>query len=595
MLVQKLPIAADVCVIGGGASGFYAAIACAERAVCNGYQSDILILEKSNKLLHKVSISGGGRCNVLHRSGASFKENYPRGAQLMEHLRVKHGAIDSMQWFESKGVKLKTEADGRVFPLSNTSKSIVDCFLSTARSLGIKVLENAKVLTLRQTPVGFGVTVEGAQSASEIECKRLLICTGSAQKRSAQALLQDAGATICPVAPSLFSLQFARTTAPKFQGMEGLSVPDARVQVLDHADSRGAVLITHGGISGPAILRLSAWAAYAFQELDYKAVLNVDWAPHLTQKDMAQSIMDVPGGRVNQPPVRRKAVGDVSPWPGVLPARLWQQLLRDADSQGELTNHFGQLSLFRRGKTCASTKMPLTQWPWKLFRSSEAAKVLGRAMFTQVTCYQIAVDGRRLNKEEFVTAGGVSWSEGLDWNRMESKTCPGVHFAGEAVDVDGITGGFNFQGCWSSGYVAGVAAADALYPQQLSVTAKVARSWNQAWHAQTHPTDLNALRCILNSISSCVLTSAIRSDVHHRMWHSKPSLWLKNCAAPARRCWPLSVAVVFGRCVRCRHVREVPCIGDMVAFPQGLGFQTWEHVRPMIFSQSSAQSLPKKA
>ena len=483
MLLQKLPLAADLCVIGGGAAGFYAAITCAEKAIFNGHRNvpRILILEKSDKLLHKVSISGGGRCNVLHRHGVPQSNSYPRGAELMEQLSKTHGALDSARWFESKGVQLKTEEDGRVFPASNTSKSITDCFMSTASSLGIKVLLNARALTVDLTETSFRIQVEteeakmGKEENQQIQCKRLIICTGSAQKRSIQALLKDAGAEISPVAPSLFSLQFSASAAAKFRGLEGVAVPDAVVEInAKNAWNgpsiplcRGPVLITHEGISGPAILRLSAWGAYAFQKSGYEAELNINWAPYVTQKDMTTSIMEVPGGRTNQPPVRRKATSEVSPWPGVLPARLWQRLLEHADADNKLTNHLRQLSVLNKSPGCKAIlsqtpAVPVSQWPWRFFGKAEAAEALSEAMLPHLTKDPVGVAGRRVNKEEFVTAGGVDLNA-LDWQRMELKSQPGVHFAGEAVDVDGITGGFNFQGCWSTGYAAGVAAADSLW------------------------------------------------------------------------------------------------------------------------------------
>eukprot|EP00438_Fugacium_kawagutii_P024909 Skav236057 [mRNA] locus=scaffold2566:100640:102133:+ [translate_table: standard] len=495
MLLQKVPAEVALCVIGGGAAGFYAAISCAERAISNGHRKpDILIVEKSDKLLHKVSISGGGRCNVLHRHGVPEIQSYPRGTQLMEHLASRHGALDSARWFESKGVELKTEEDGRVFPASNTSKSIVDCFMSTATSLGIKVLLNANVLGVVPTEARFCLQIENTESKirnegkQEVHCKRLVICTGSAQKRSVQAILRDAGAQICPVVPSLFSLQFSSLAASKFRGLEGVAVPDAVVEMnrektwhssgLDAPNTcrrcpdipqvRGPVLITHEGISGPAILRLSAWGAYAFKEVDYKAVLTINWAPYLTFDALVRSIMEVPGGRTNQPPVRRKAVGEVSPWPGVLPARLWQRLLQHAESnESKEFSSLRQLSIFKSPSCEAILRqrppIPLREWPWRFFGKAEAAEALAKVMLPCVTQDEVGVAGRRVNKEEFVTAGGVNLSC-LDWERMELRSQPGVHFAGETVDVDGITGGFNFQGCWSTGYAAGMAAADSLWP-----------------------------------------------------------------------------------------------------------------------------------
>ena len=465
MLLQRLPLTSDLCVIGGGASGFYAAIAYAEEALSHGRRPEVLILEKSEKLLHKVSISGGGRCNVLHKACVLPKKSYPRGAKLMEYLARRHGPADSYRWFQSKGIELKTEADGRVFPASNTSKSIVDCFVSTADSLGVRVLLNAQVTSIERTAEEmFSISAGG-----KLRCKRLIVCTGSAQKRSAQALLQSAGANLQPVAPSLFSLLFAPSSAQRFHALEGVAVPDAHVEIEDDPDvhARGPLLITHGGISGPAILRLSAWGAYVFHK-KMQQTLRINWAPHLTASDMARCIMEVPNGRREQPPVRRKALGDVSPWPSVLPARLWARLLRHADEQSHLASEFSDLSTYDSLKESVHLKSfsklretPLAQWPWRLFMKSAAAEALAAAMFPWVTRDRVEVAGRRVNKEEFVTAGGVDLKD-LDWDTMESRSFPGVHFAGEALDVDGITGGFNFQNCWSSGYVAGVQAAKAM-------------------------------------------------------------------------------------------------------------------------------------
>lgn len=317
--------------------------------------------------------------------------------------------------------------------------------------------------------------METSEGSQQILCRRLVICTGSAQKRTVQSLLKDAGAGISPVAPSLFSLQFSASTASKFQGLAGLAVPDAVVEIAENTKSsiphiQGPLLITHGGISGPAILRLSAWGAYAFRDVDYNAVLKINWAPHTNEKDMVHSIMKVPAGREKQPPVRRKAVSEVSPWPGVLPARLWHRLLEQADVNNDLTSHLSQLSALQTPSCKAILKqtpqIPLIQWPWRFFGRPEAAQALAKAMLPSITQDQVAVAGRRVNKEEFVTAGGVDLNL-LDWNRMELKSQPGVHFAGEALDVDGITGGFNFQGCWSSGYAAGVAVANSLCPNEV--------------------------------------------------------------------------------------------------------------------------------
>ena len=456
--LPRSPHSVGLCVVGGGAAGFYAAIACAEAAATAPQRGrEILIVESSSKFLHKVSISGGGRCNVTHSPVASIESSYPRGSGIMAQLAVRHGAVHAAKWFESKGVQLKTEEDGRVFPVSDKSESIVDCLVNTAASLGIRMLLGGRVCTLQRTsaePTRFSLEVQTESGEQAILCRRAILCMGSAQKRSVQKLLRDAGAKLRPLAPSLFSVL---TGSCDLAGLQGLSVPDAALELVgsQHLPRiRGPVLITHEGLSGPAILRLSAWAAFAFKEAGYRARLRVNWVPSLTLDDAVEAILAVPSGRGSRPPVRRKPVGDVSPWPGLLPARLWGRLLQKLEVEEGNSKFRPFVRQYR------VDGLPLAQWPWAVFGFPDAGRCLAVALWNHLTALEVEVRGRRTNKEEFVTAGGVDVRE-LDWDRMELRSCPGLHFAGEIVDIDGITGGFNFQGCWSSGYAAGIAAADA--------------------------------------------------------------------------------------------------------------------------------------
>ena len=456
------PHSVGLCVVGGGAAGFYAAIKSAERAAAmagQGKRREVLIVEKTDRFLHKVSISGGGRCNVTHRPGGLLDSSYPRGSELMAHLATQHGAAQAAKWFESRGVELKTEADGRVFPKSDRSESIVDCLRSTAASLGIGVLLGGRVCALHKVsaePSKFCLDVQTDTGLQAVLCKRAILCMGSAQKRSVQKLLHDAGASISPLAPSLFSVL---TSSLDLAGLQGVSVPDAQVGIVgeEHLPRvRGPVLVTHEGLSGPAILRLSAWGAFALKKAGYKATLQLNWVPSLQDpNEVTQALLAVPRGRKNRPPVRRKPLGEVSPWPGRVPARLWERLLQKLEAEDGSSNFRPFVGQYR------VAELPLARWPWAVFGMPEASELLAQALWRHLTAHKVDVQGRRPNKEEFVTAGGVDIAE-LDWNRMELRSCPGLHFAGEILDVDGITGGFNFQGCWSSAYAAGIAASEDL-------------------------------------------------------------------------------------------------------------------------------------
>lgn len=545
MAATAASTAARVCIVGGGAAGFYCAVACAEAAAaarslgCRAARTpspggttctpaaavaarprplassiasvpmaggSVLVLERSSEVLHKVRVSGGGRCNVTHGDGGNFGvpvattrrevDAYPRGAELIEFLTSRHGPKDTVRWFEAQGVPLKLESDGRVFPRSDSSKCIVRCLMDGAEALGVEVRRNAKVVSIQRlcdenavasATMGarFRLAVEGADSVlSHVTCSRVILCCGSAQKPSVRRLLDGLCIAMRPTAPSLFSLLFEHSQGSGLHGLSGLSVSDASVEVVSGAlavvpeatlgeqgltqvpetwpaAERGAVLVTHVGLSGPAILRLSAWGAFAFQRCAYHARLRVNWAPFVESvEDLADTLRLVPCGQPGKRPPRRKPLGEVSPWPGCLPARLWRRLVERSawpahGAPSDVGSHDGAADLRMEGAA-------LVEQPWGRFRKPDAALELARRVWPQLTSHEIMVSGRRVNKEEFVTAGGIDWRKEIDWGRMESTVSPGLHFAGEVLDVDGITGGFNFQNCWTTGYIAGHAAAEAL-------------------------------------------------------------------------------------------------------------------------------------
>lgn len=433
-------------------------------------QPRVLILEKSADVLHKVRMSGGGRCNVTHRPGIALPaDTYPRGAALVQALSSKHSASDTAAWFESRGVSLKTESDGRIFPVSDSSSSVVNCLAGTADALGIQVFRGARVSSLARLP---GPAAQGSSGTrfqlavldtggniSHMHCDRVIMCCGSMQIRSTRRLLEDAGVSIRTTAPSLFSLLLASACKADVQGLEGVTVPDACISIRGPATTdgqsqlqqsgsnsenpssqRGPILITHGGLSGPAVLRLSSWEAFSLQQYQYNAEVCVNWAPYIGNAAAAADEFramssGVPGVR---PSMRHRAIGEVSPWPNRLPARLWRRIL---------------------GLSCRPS---LAGQAWRHVEGAAAAQAMANALWPSLTEHKLITSGRRTNKDEFVTAGGVDWLRAVDLERMESTEVPGLHFSGEVLDVDGVTGGFNFQACWSTGYVAGRAVAAAI-------------------------------------------------------------------------------------------------------------------------------------
>ena len=397
-------------VVGGGAAGFFAAIRCAEKTGGN-----VLILEKTAQFLGKVRISGGGRCNVTHACDdpGNLAGFYPRGGPALKGPFRLFGPADTLQWFEQRGVKLKTEPDGRMFPVTDHSETIIDCLMAAAREAGVEWRTNCGVDTVTVKPNGkFQLRLSRGES---LICNRLMLATGGCRAPAAAALAISLGHHIEPPVPSLFTFRIA---VPWLREISGIVVDPAEVSVASaRLRERGPVLITHEGLSGPAILRLSAWGARAMHDAAYRFPLKVNWVPGLDEPEL---IHILESRRLKEP--SRLVVN--SSIPG-LAQRLWERLVLAAGIRRE------------------------TRWA-ALSRSHR------HTLIRQLMDTELPVTGKSLNAEEFVTCGGVSLGE-VNFKTMESRICPSLFFGGELLDIDGLTGGFNFQAAWTTGWLAGTA------------------------------------------------------------------------------------------------------------------------------------------
>ena len=399
-------IKADVIIIGGGAAGFFTAINAAER---NPNQK-IIILERGKEVLTKVKISGGGRCNVTHAefSPKELTQNYPRGEK--ELLGPFHTFMtgDTIEWFQKRGVDLKIEEDGRMFPVSDSSQTIIDCFLSETRSFGIEVLLNQSVKQIQKD--GNQYVIETTTHVFSAE--KIVIATGSNPK--IWKLLEEIGHRIVSAVPSLFTFNIKDT---RIVDLPGIST-QASVKIINtkgkaELENYGPLLITHWGMSGPAILKLSAWGARILSSLNYRFNIEVNWLNPFSQTDVFDALMTLKSSQGKQT-LFKYAQFD-------LPKRLWQNLIKAAGIDDKLT--------------------------W-----AEATRVNLQNLTNQLTAGIFYVDGKSTFKEEFVTAGGVDLKE-VNFKIFESRICKNLFFAGEVIDIDAITGGFNFQNAWTSGYI----------------------------------------------------------------------------------------------------------------------------------------------
>jgi predicted Rossmann fold flavoprotein len=402
-----------VVVAGGGAAGFFAAITCAQAAP----GVEVVLLEKGPQFLSKVRISGGGRCNVTHAcfQARELAAHYPRGEQALIAPFKAFQASDTVVWFESRGVVLKTEKDGRMFPTTDSSQTIIDCLLGQARSAGVRLTLNRGIEAVTKRPEGgFALRLSGGET---LDCDRLLLATGGCRVPALGQLAVSLGHTIEPPVPSLFTFHIE---TPWVRELAGVSVEAVEASVPGTGlRERGPLLLTHWGLSGPVILRLSAWGARELHGFDYRFPLRLNWLPHLSTEALATTLQS----RRNTQPARFVVNTPITP----LTARLWERLVLAAGIPADM-------------RWAALSKAARHQLAQQLLRT------------------ELPVTGKSLNKDEFVTCGGVRLGE-VSFKTMESRLCPGLYFAGELLDIDGITGGFNFQAAWTTGWLAGQALA----------------------------------------------------------------------------------------------------------------------------------------
>ena len=395
-----------IIVVGGGAAGFFAAITAAEAG------ARVTVLERTSRFLDKVRISGGGRCNVTHKNleTREFATRYPRGGQALIGPFHQFSANDTVAWFESRGVKLKTEADGRMFPSTDSSQTILDCLMTAASTAKVELRRDCGVVAAKKIPnQGFELALANGET---VNCDRLVLATGGCRAAAGGQLAVSLGHTLIAPVPSLFTFQI---DVPWLHKLAGVAV-EAEISVpTTGLREHGPLLVTHWGLSGPAALRLSAWGARKLQEFGYQFLLLVNWLPSMDAEQLTQTFQTCRNS------AGAKLVVNVPPGP--LIARLWEALVLAAGISRE------------------------TRW-------AELNRTQSHALVRQLTRTEFAVLGKSLNKDEFVTCGGVKLGE-VDFKTMQSRVCPGLFFAGELLDIDGITGGFNFQAAWTTGWIAG--------------------------------------------------------------------------------------------------------------------------------------------
>lgn len=392
----------DIIIVGGGAAGFFTAINIVEK----NPKLKVAILERGKEVLSKVRISGGGRCNVAH---ACFEPNdlvkfYPRGEKELRGPFHQFCSGDTIEWFRNHGVELKAEEDGRIFPVSNSSQTIIDCFLEATQRLGITILTGQSVQSIFKKDNLWKIETQNENYLAE----KLILATGSNPK--IWEMLQTFGHAIVNPVPSLFTFNIKDARIKELPGVSA----QVSVKVKDtKLSATGPLLITHWGMSGPAILKLSAWGARILSEKNYQFTIFVNWLNDVATDDAEKILKDLKQEHA------KKAVSKKSPFD--FPNRLWESLVLASGIESE------------------------TKW-------ADLSKIQLQSLANQLTNSSFQVNGKSTFKEEFVTAGGIDLKE-INFKTMESKLHKNLYFAGEIVNIDAITGGFNFQNAWTSGYI----------------------------------------------------------------------------------------------------------------------------------------------
>lgn len=402
----------DGIVVGGGPAGFFAAIRCAELDP----NLRVLIIEKARQTLGKVLISGGGRCNVTHAcfDPSQLITYYPRGGAALRGAFTRFQPADTVKWFESRGTRLKTEADGRMFPFTDSSETIANCLREAASNAGVKVHIGETLLKVEKNPKGgFRLEVMKEAKVLPLQTNKLLIATGS--DPTTREIVKSLGHSIEEPVPSLFTFN---VNDKRIDGLAGVAVENVSLK-MDSLTQRGPLLITHWGLSGPAVLRLSAWGARILFEKKYRSPLTVNWLGDYK----LDSVLEVLQRNKDWHENARKKVA-TQPAFSQVPVRLWKQL----------TQFIGDKN-------------------W-----GDVSKAELRKLAEELTAGKFTIEGKGRFKEEFVTCGGVNLNE-VDFKSMQSRVVKDLYFAGEVLDIDGITGGFNFQSSWTTGWMAGSALA----------------------------------------------------------------------------------------------------------------------------------------
>ena len=406
--IQQQP---KIIIIGGGAAGFFAAI----TAAMTHSHASITLLEAGREFLTKVRISGGGRCNVTHHcfEPSQLVQYYPRGGKALRGAFSRFQPKDTIAWFKSRDVTLKTEADGRMFPITDDSATIANCLLETAKEYGVNLRPNSPVKSLQKIENQFWVELKNGEI---LKSDRVLIATGSNPMGYRWA--KELGHQVQEPVPSLFTFNIKD---PRLTDLAGIAVENVRVSLVSSDQKKleqtGPLLITHWGVSGPAILKLSAWGARLLHDQNYQMPLIINWLPNYNRETLQAILLET---KQSQP---RKQILNFSPVE--IPKRLWQSLVTFIGLDSKIV--------------------------W-----ADLSKKALNNLLIELLQGEYLIKGKGIFKEEFVTCGGVNLSE-INFKTMESKKCPGLFFAGEVLDIDGVTGGFNFQSAWTTGWLAGQA------------------------------------------------------------------------------------------------------------------------------------------
>ena len=401
----------DVLIIGGGAAGYFAAITCAEANPA----LNVALLEATGRPLTKVKISGGGRCNVTHNcmDPVELCKNYPRGHKELRQVFHKFNVVDTIDWFKKRGVKLRAEADGRMFATTNKSQTIIDCLSTAITDARVNLLKGHLVKAVTREDEHFTVYLA---KQSPITCKKLLLATGSAP--IGHKIASSMGHKIIPIVPSLFTFTI---DDKRLEGLAGLSIEHVTAKLCFKNSKKkynqfGPLLVTHWGLSGPCILKLSAWAARELAEHQYHAQLELNLLPELSKAQVSSALIEL---KTNH---SKKSFSKCLPFPQI-PKRLWLKLIESLNIPADLS--------------CAHL-------------SNKQIEAVSNALLR--LSFEVSAKGEY--KDEFVSCGGIDLKE-VDTKTLESKVVKGLFFAGEILNVDGVTGGFNFQNAWSTAWIAG--------------------------------------------------------------------------------------------------------------------------------------------